>query len=154
MRWQTLSRMPPRLICSTLLATWASRKSPRAGSQVDVMVETMIPNKPSTEAPCCLSRPFWTPRASLSRRWTGPTQPFSHRRSYLAPCPRPLQLSSILCGGHSPFLQIHTPVSLPCRPPSDWTVPKPSRLLNRVVGRRPLGTRSPPSPRLGRGEDL
>ena len=59
--------------------------------------------------------------------------------------PRLLRLFPIQRRESSPSpCQLLTRAHPPCWPPSDWTVRKPSHLLNRLVGRKRLGTRRPP----------
>ena len=74
--------------------------------------------------------------------WT--TRPGRHHRGpFLALFSGPPRIRR----GQHPGLQDHTPVHMPCRPPSDRTVHKPRRLPGRAVGKETPGEPKVPGPR-------
>ena len=83
--------------------------------------------------------------------WPSPLVPCLPRSTLRTTRPRLFRLSSTRGRDPSPGLQVHNPVVLPRRPPSNWTVLRPHPLPGCAVGGRPLENRRHPIPIACRG---
>ena len=78
--------------------------------------------------------------------WPSPLVPCLPRSTLRTTRPRVFRLFSTRGRDPSPCLQVHNPVVLPRRPPSNWTVLRPPPLPGCAVGGRPLENRRHPIP--------